>query len=115
MSFVADRYACGLLQANEAERTEITIRLEAAFSEAKRVAIAIKSHDPAVLAVILFGSVARKDPSNLSFDIDIALDGGDTYKAMDITETSPFDIDVVSLNLLPDHVRKGILEYGIVL
>jgi len=59
--------------------------------------------------------MAEGVPRNPDFDIDIALDGGDAYRAMDVTDESPYEVDVVELALLPAHVRKRILEKGIVL
>lgn len=115
MDFDPNRYAQGLIRMNAAEEEAVSRRLDAAFNEAARIARLIKENDPEVRRVILFGSVARRNPSRLDFDIDLALDGGDTYKAMDITEASSFEVDIVDLRLLAERIHKGILEHGIVL
>ncbi|GAB1482758.1 hypothetical protein MASR2M78_15740 [Treponema sp.] len=113
MTFDAQPYAQATKQRNEAERVQIAKRAVEATEEAKRLARAIKENDPDIKAVYLFGSLAQGTPSNLDFDIDLALDGGDTYKAMDISEESAFSVDLVQLNLVPAHLRKRILETGI--
>jgi len=113
MIFDAQPYAQATKQRNEAERIQIAKRAIEATEEAKRLARAIKENDPEIKAVYLFGSLTQGTPSNLNFDIDFALDGGDTYKAMDITENSVFSVDLVQLNLVPVHLRQRILETGI--
>lgn len=113
MSFDPERYAAGIRLANERERNAIAERLQRARGEARRLAEAIKSQDPNTRAVYLFGSVAEGTPSRLGFDIDLALDGGDPYKALDVTESSEFEVDVADLDRLPVHVRDRILDRGI--
>ena len=75
----------------------------------------IKANDENVRTVYLFGSVNRGDPSSLDFDIDLALDGGDVYLAMDITDKSEFKVDIVSLPLLPLLLRERIITTGLAL
>jgi len=48
----------------------------------------------------------------VDFDIDLALDGGDLYKALDITDDSPFKVDLVDLHLLPAQMAARIRELG---
>lgn len=113
MSFDPEPYASGLRQRNDRERVLIAERLVHARAEAQRLARVIIAADPFVRAVYLFGSVAEGQPRHIDFDIDIALEGGDSYEAMDIVQTSPFAIDVVDLALVPAHVRERILNNGI--
>lgn len=112
-TFDPTQYANTISQINENERIEIGLRLEKALTEAKRLALAIKVNDTSVRSVFLFGSVARANPTSLTFDIDLALDGGDVYKAMDITENSTFSVDIVDLRLLSEITRERILTGGI--
>jgi predicted nucleotidyltransferase len=100
---------------NAAEMREIQERAVAARREAHRLAADILGKDPTVRSVILFGSLAEGSPKRRDFDIDLALDGGDVYKALDITDESAFKVDVVRLDLLPEHVRARIRERGVVL
>jgi hypothetical protein len=79
---------------------------------ARDLARRIKEKDGAVRGVILFGSMAEGVPRNSDFDIDLALDGGDAYRAMDIKDESSYEVE---LRLLPPRVRKRILERGIAL
>jgi len=113
MSFDPRPYAEGIRRQNDKEREDIAKRHKDAMVEARRVAEEIKRHDPEVRSVILFGSVARGEPTRLDFDIDLALDGGDAYRAMDITMDSAFHVDVVELRLLPERVRERIAREGI--
>jgi predicted nucleotidyltransferase len=100
---------------NEAALLAIRERASVALEEARQLALRIRQADPQVRAVILFGSLAEEGPRRLDFDIDLALDGGDVYKALDSTEGSPFEVDVVRLDLMPEHVRERIRARGIVL
>lgn len=113
MSFDPERYASGLRRQNERERVQIAQRLAGAKVEAERLARAIMAADASVRAVYLFGSVGQGHPTHIDFDIDIALDGGDNYRAIDIVQSSAFDVDVVDLALVPAHVRERILSTGI--
>jgi predicted nucleotidyltransferase len=115
MTFDPEPYAAHYREANEAEAARISIRAEAARVEAARVARIISDSDAAVRRVILFGSLAKGMPRSEGFDIDLALDGGDLYRALDAAESSEFDIDLVDLRLVPEHVRARILDEGIVL
>lgn len=115
MPFDPERYASGLRKINEIERQRITEKAEEARREAQRLAKRIGEQDGEVRRVYLFGSLLGDLPRSTSFDIDIALDGGDLYKAMDVTEESAFSVDLVDLERLPEHVRARILEKGQVL
>lgn len=111
--FDPEPYAKGIRELNRAEQALLLSRLENARSEATRLSHLIRKADPTVRSVMLFGSVASGNPKTPDFDIDLALEGGDIYSAMDITDTSPFKIDLVSLDHLPPAVRDGILEKGL--
>ena len=112
MIFDPSPYIAGHRAANAAELAAIKKRAARAAQEARLLAERILAHDPAVEAVILFGSLAEGEPSHLDFDIDLALVGGDTYRAMEVTEESDFRVDVVSFALLPEHVRMRVKEKG---
>ena len=115
MSFDPRPYARHFRALNEAEAKAISARAIEAHKEARRLAALILEADHDVVSVILFGSLAEGMPSRKEFDIDLALDGGDLYKALDITEVSSFDVDVVRLDLLPEHVRARIKTRCVVL
>lgn len=100
---------------NEAELSAIRERAGVALEEARRLAERILREDSSARAVILFGSLAEDGPRRKEFDIDLALDGGDLYKALDSVEDSAFDVDVVQLDRLPSHVRARVDARGIVL
>ena len=113
MSFDPEPYAAGLRAANEREGREIAARARDAIAESKRLAEAIGRADQEVRAVYLFGSLAKGLPTQPGFDIDLALQGGDTYRAMDAAADSDFEVDIVDLALLPAKVRETILLSGV--
>ena len=113
MKFDATPYAEGIKRLNALERESIRLRATEARQEAARLAAAFKAADPDIRAVILFGSLAEGEPTRLDFDIDLALDGGDSYRAMDLASDSPFEVDLVDLLRLPEGTRRRILERGI--
>jgi len=115
MSFDPRPIAAYYRARNEAELRAIHKRAEAARKEAHRIALSIRQADPKVRAVILFGSLAEEGPRRLDFDIDLALDGGDVYKALDSTEGSQFEVDVVQLDRLPEHISERIRKRGVFL
>ncbi|MEI6873639.1 MAG: nucleotidyltransferase domain-containing protein [Spirochaetota bacterium] len=112
MKFDPAPYAAGIRELNRRESERIESRLELARVESGRLAAAIVAADPAVRRVFLFGSVANGRPSREDFDIDLAIDGGDAYAAMEVVETSAFDVDIVELGLLPPAARELVLERG---
>ena len=115
MNFDPRPFAEHYRASNEAELRAIAERADAALEEARQLAQRIRQADPGVRAVILFGSLAEEGPRRLDFDIDLALDGGDVYKALDSTESSPFEVDVVQLDRLPEHVRARVRARGVIL
>ena len=113
MSFDPRPYAEGIRIRNEAEALAIRARVALAKDEAQRLAAAIREEDEAVRAVFLFGSLAGGEPTRLGFDIDLALDGGDLYRALDIVEGSDFHVDLVEIRLLPPDLASRIRESGV--
>ena len=113
MTFDPEPYAAGIRRRNEEERARIERRLLEARAEANRLSSELRRSDPSIKRVMLFGSVARGNPFHEKFDIDLALDGGDLHAALDITEASSFKVDLVSLTLLPEGMRRAVRERGI--
>ncbi|NBB91239.1 MAG: hypothetical protein GVY23_08555 [Spirochaetes bacterium] len=112
MPFDPERYAAGLRRENEREAAAIRESVRRARAETHRLAAEIGAADAGVRVVYLFGSLASGEPRHLNFDIDLSLDGGDVYAAEEITESSPFEVDVVSLARLPEETRTRIRESG---
>lgn len=71
--------------------------------------------DPRPVCLRGGASVLSAPPTRLDFDIDLALEGGDIYQAMDVAEGSEFPVDLVELRLLPPRMRERILAGGVVL
>ena len=115
MPFDPSSYVTGIRRQNEREAHEICRRAAAARDEARELAGRVAAADPAVQRVYLFGSLAAGEPCRLDFDIDLAIDGGDVYRAMDVTERSTFQVDVVELRRIAPHIRRQIESGGILL
>ena len=113
MSFDPSPFVEGIRRANAAEAEKIRERAFLAKEEALRLAAAIHERDSAVRSIFLFGSLAHGQPKRLDFDIDLALEGGDLYRALDITEGSAFRVDLVDLRLLPERSAAQIREQGV--
>jgi len=104
VTFDPSPYVEGLKRANEAERSAIDERARRARDEAGLLARRIGESDAAVRRIYLFGSLVDGGPIRLNFDIDLACDGGDVYRAREIAEGSEFSVDIVELHLLPEHM-----------
>ena len=115
MRFDPAPYARGIRWQNRLEKEQIEKRAQQARAEAINLADQISKGDDAILRIFLFGSLAENGPANKNFDIDLAIEGGDLYLAMNITEKSMFDVDIVDLDRLPEHVKKPVLSRGEVL
>lgn len=119
--FDPEPYAAGIRRRNRAEVRQRTLRAERARQEAKRLAWEFHTADVKVTRVYLFGSLSGTGPdgpatpSRPDFDIDLAIVGGDVYRAMEVAERSEWPVDVVQFDRLPSHVRQRIAETGIVL
>jgi predicted nucleotidyltransferase len=100
---------------NDAELREIRERAASAIAEGRRIAQRIRRADPEVRDVILFGSLVEDGPRRKDFDIDLAISGGDVFKAMEAAEDSPFEIDIVCLERLPAHIRDRVRKSGVAL
>lgn len=115
MPFDPEPYAEGIRKLNEQEARETADRAARARSEASRLAEVIGSADQSISKVYLFGSLVGAGPHRPDFDIDLAIQGGDVYRAMEVAERSDWAVDVVQYDLLPEHVQKRIRERGRVL
>lgn len=97
---------------NARQEARISKRLAEAREEARRLARRLHSV-PGVKAVWFFGSAARNDVRSADFDLDLAVDGGDLFRALDLVDDSTFAVDLVSLERLPEATRTLIVENGI--
>lgn len=112
MPFDPRPYAAGLRRLNQREQERTAHRATEARRVAEELAHRIGAHDPAVKCVYLFGSLNTDTPRNPDFDIDLALDGGDVLRAMELAEESAFPVDIVRLQQLPPHVVRKITSDG---
>ncbi len=95
-------------------RKRLAVRIDEAHGEARRLASAFTA-ECGVQQVILFGSLAEGRVRSESFDIDLAVSGGDLIECILLSEKSSFKVDVVDLKLLPESTRRAIREHGVVL
>lgn len=100
---------------NADARARIAKRLEHARVEARRLAHALVNGDPGIRRVLLFGSVATGRVRNETFDIDLAVEGGDIVKQVLIVEDSEFAVDVVDLERVSKPFRELVEKRGEVL
>ena len=100
---------------NAAAQARIEARVERAYAEAERVAAAIAEADPSVRRILLFGSLATGRVRNESFDIDLAVEGGNTIKHILIAEESDIAVDIVDLEHVSAAFRQLVEERGKVL
>lgn len=110
--FNPNDYAKNIQALNIEKQAKIDERLNKANEEAVFLAKKMMKNDSSIKAIYLFGSVATGIVNNLDFDIDLAMDGGDEYKAMDIAEISAFKIDIINLDLLSSDKKKLILAHA---
>ncbi len=115
MSFDPAPFVRHYRKANALELRLIRARSRKAKKEALRLAGRIMAADAGVRRVLLYGSLAEEGPRRIGFDIDIALDGGDLFRALDAVDDSPFEVDIAILDRVPPHVRSRIEARGIVL
>ena len=115
MSFDLNACAERIREENAAERLEIERRGRLALEVARKLAIEIIDSDSSVKKVYLFGSLAKGTMQSLDFDIDIAIEGGNIYNAMEIAEKSPFKADISEIGRLPLHISESVYQYGILL
>ncbi len=116
-AFDPQPFANGLRRLNERERRRTATRADAARLEAQLLADRIAVAVPGVRRIYLFGSLLEDVPANLAFDIDLAVEGGDIYAAMEVCEASDWKVDLVDLERVTasvaDRIRRtGRLLYG---
>lgn len=80
--------------------------------EARKIVAAIQTH-PKVVAVLLFGSWARGEPSPIS-DVDIAviLQAPDPDDEAEVGSMYSNKVDVVLFHRLPLHIQFEVLKTG---
>ena len=113
-TFDAESYAAAWRRRNNREKERIQQRVRVGLTEAKRLAERMAA-DAAVTEAVLFGSLAEGAVRNENFDIDLAIRGGNWFKAREIAEDSPFKVDVIEYDAVPQHIRKRIDAKGVVL
>jgi len=113
--FNPEIYAANIRKLNIQESEAIKKKLAIAKEEAIILAKKIYAQNPAVKTIYLFGSVATQRASSLYFDIDLAIEGGDIYRAMDIVENSDFKVDLVDFKKLPKHTQDLIKSTGTII
>lgn len=99
---------------NRQERKTLVRRREEGLLEARRLAQTLRA-EALVEKVVLFGSLAEGELANANFDIDLAIQGGDTQKAFRLAVSDVFRVDLVEYKELPLHVRLRIDAKGLTL
>lgn len=108
-----------LKKQNALERKRIQACREKAFDELPRLIDFLRSEDPGISLIILFGSLTDEpERLRLGFDIDLAVCCSyDKYYHLvsSIQYVTDFKIDLVDIDSVRPFFRKRILETGIVL
>ena len=112
--FNAESYASSWRSRNKKEQKRIEQLAGEALQEANRLA-GISAEKAGIGEVILFGSLAEGTVKRDRFDIDLAIRGGDWFRACEVAERSRFAVDVVEYGNLPKHLQRRIDEKGKVL
>jgi predicted nucleotidyltransferase len=99
---------------NEKRAAQTKERLERALLEAIRLGKRILEVDPDVKSIVLFGSVARKEPVSDHFDIDIAVRGASRFALLEAAAISDeYSVDLVQLEYASERMRENIEREGI--
>ena len=102
-----------LLKENEKYDKEMTRRRMEAKNEAVRIAALLRSQDPKITRIWGFGSVFENSrPFSANSDIDLAIEGGDYFKAFKIVERSSFKIDLIDITEKYDSFASHIRKHG---
>ena len=106
-------YAKRLIQNNNLYDLAMLHRREEAKAEAERLAAYLLSKIPEITRIWGFGSVFdRNRPFSHNSDIDIAIEGGDYFKAYKIVEKSSFKVDLIDITGRKDKFASLIREHG---
>jgi hypothetical protein len=101
---------------NRGEDERAAARRIAAQAEAARIAAALRSGDPAIRRVWGFGSVFEASRRfRMDSDIDLAIEGGDLYRAVSVVGNSSFKVDVIDITDSSDSFAQLVREQGTIL
>lgn len=108
-----------LKKQNALEKKSIHARRKRAFNELPKLTDFLRSEDPKISQIILFGSLTDEPESlRLGFDIDLAICcSNDKYYHLvsSIQDVTDFKIDLIDIDSTRPFFRQRILETGIVL
>ena len=96
----------------ERERV-IAERVRHARQEIDRLVAQIRSVDPDVRRIVLFGSLAKNSVKRPSFDIDLAVDSDHYTRLIDIADDSDFKVDLVDLACCSRYVAVAVEQHGV--
>ena len=100
---------------NEQNREHVVLcaqRKERALAEAHRLAQLLKG-DISVTRVWGFGSTFEESrPYHEHSDIDLAIEGGDFYRAVSLVSASEFKVDLVDITNRDDFFAQSIRKLG---
>lgn len=114
--FDIDKLSNRIKAENAAYDAAMKTRLKEARKEGERIAAKIWAEVPGVKRILGFGSVFEEGRSFSEIsDIDLAIEGGDYFKAFKMAEDSVFRVDLVDLTGRESAFLKLIKDRGIVL
>ncbi len=91
----------------------IAERVIDARKEVNRLVERIRSADPGVRRIVLFGSLAKDSVKRVSFDIDLAVESDEYMRLLDIALDSDFKVDLVDLTFCSPYISAAIEQHGL--
>ena len=107
--------AANLNRQNKLEDKRIKEKIREAKEEVNRLVNRFLEIDPAIEAIVLFGSLAEGNVFSLHFDIDIAVRSQEYLELVGCSLKSSFPVDVVDLDHISEHFKASIEKYGKIL
>ena len=109
------RIAANLNRQNKLEDKRIKEKIREAKEEVNRLVNRFLEIDPAIEAIVLFGSLAEGNVFSLHFDIDIAVRSQEYLELVSCGLKSSFPVDVVDLDHISEPFKASIEKYGKIL
>ena len=116
MDFDWDAWGKVEISRNKAYRESLASRLLKAREEARRISETLKSIDPELSSIVLFGSTARGDPASDRFDIDLAVINASRFALLEAAAVAEgFAVNLIQFEYASPRLRENIDREGVVL
>ena len=109
------RIAANINRENKLEERNIRKKIRAAHEEVQRLLAQFLEVDPGIETIVLFGSLAEDNVFSIHFDIDLAVRSEKYLQLVGCGLKSSFQVDVIDLDHVADHIKSSIEKYGEIL